>query len=230
MNIAAVIGLALAVSPAASQRAAKLAHRSVIEYNAGDFPRALRDITAAYELDPRPGLLYNLGQCHRAMGDAAKALFFYRGYLREQPDARNRASVLTIIKELEAKLAPAAPAPPPSAAPAAPPVIVEAPPPPSPFSTPTEVPSGAVSEGGPPPGHSHWLGATLATAAVVCAGFAIVGAVRVAEYAAIPTPASNWPQYGQALAVHDNAVNWETAAIVLGVAAVGGTTGAILTW
>ena len=167
MGPVAVIALALAVSPADSQRAAKLAHRSIIEYNAGDFPKALADATAAYELYPRAALLYNLGQCHRALGNNVKALFFYRGYLREYPDAHNRAAVLSLIRELEEQLHPAAPV--------VAPVVVVAPPPPAPppvqaappLAT-EPVPAAAIfaeeKPARPLPGSVWWLGGS----AVAC--------------------------------------------------------------
>ncbi len=131
MNLAAVIALALAVSPADSQRAARLGHRSIIEYNARDFGKALDDAKAAYELDPRPALLFNLGQCYRALGFYSEARFSYRAFLREQPDAPNKALVLDLIKQMEAKLQPEAP-PPPAVTPP-PPAAAAAPPPSQPI-------------------------------------------------------------------------------------------------
>jgi tetratricopeptide (TPR) repeat protein len=169
MPLAAVIALALAVSPAESQRAAKIAHRSIIEYNASDFAKALADAKTAYEIDPRPALLFNLGQCYRALGDLKQALFSYRGFLREARDAPNRAAVVDLIQQLEAKLQAAA-APPPPQAPAAP-LPVAAPPPAAPAPIlvtvepgsiqPEPAPAAAVSEGAPRrglPAAFWWLG------------------------------------------------------------------------
>ncbi len=154
--MAAVIALVLAVSPAESQRAAQLAHRCIVEYNASDFANALADAKAAYELDPRPALLYNLGQCYRALGDLRQALFSYRRYLREEPDASNRAMVKGLIAGLEGmvKQEPASPnSPSPAAAPSS--VVVVA------ASPPAAAPAGAVSEEEPRrglPGRFWWLG------------------------------------------------------------------------
>ncbi|MHB1843420.1 MAG: hypothetical protein ACYCWW_01120 [Deltaproteobacteria bacterium] len=89
-------------SPAAAQALAK---RSIIEYNAGDFEKALLDAQRAYELEPLAGLLYNLGQCHRALHHWERAEFFYRGYLREKPRAKNRAEVAQLIAQMQAKRA-----------------------------------------------------------------------------------------------------------------------------
>jgi hypothetical protein len=85
-----------------------------------------------------------------------------------------------------------------------------------------------VSEA-PPPNRSHWLGATLAVAAVICAGFAIVGVVREVQYDQT-TPATTWTQYHSGQEQYVNAQNWEYAAVALGIAAAGGTAGALLTW
>jgi tetratricopeptide (TPR) repeat protein len=151
--LAAVAALALAVSPAASQRAAKLAHRSILEYNAGDFAKALDDAKAAYEVDPRPALLFNLGQCHRAMGDVKQALFSYRGYLREAPGAPNRAAVLGLIDELEAQLKATSP----TVSPIPPPIPTATPIPTSTVSVPEAAVSGEAASR-PVPASVWWLG------------------------------------------------------------------------
>ena len=92
----------LAASPEGS--AHTLSRRSIIEYNAGEFEKALVDATRAYELDPRPALLYDLGQCHRALHHWERAAFFFRGYLRENPSSRNRAPVAKLLSEMERRV------------------------------------------------------------------------------------------------------------------------------
>ncbi|MHB1844489.1 MAG: tetratricopeptide repeat protein [Deltaproteobacteria bacterium] len=92
-----LLALALAASPATSQQARVLTHRSIVEYDAGDFEKALADQTRAYELDPLPALLYNLGQCHRALQHWDRAAFFYRRYLARAPQARNRPQVEQLL-------------------------------------------------------------------------------------------------------------------------------------
>jgi len=130
----------LAGEPPAESGAA-LAHRSMVEYDAGEFDKALADATRAYELDPRPELLFNLGQCHRALGHWQQAEFFYRGFLRQRPDSEARAKVEKLVDKMVAKqqeLAPPAPpaeplivpvpAPLPDVAPLAPVATIVAPP------------------------------------------------------------------------------------------------------
>jgi tetratricopeptide (TPR) repeat protein len=145
--------LALAVSaadsPAAAGANAAQAHalslQSIREYNAADFDDALRDAKKAYELSGLPALLFNLGQCHRMLGHWKEAEFFYRGYLREKPEASNRKEVLDLLELVEGKeKSEAAQAATP--APASPPPAEAATPPPAP--TVIQVP---VVEAGPVP-------------------------------------------------------------------------------
>ena len=102
-------------------------------FNMGDFEGALASYQAAYKAKPLPGLLFNVGQCHRNMGNHERALFFYRRYLALSPDTPNRSLVEGLIAEEEkkeaasGKAAPPATTPPPATAAAAPPAV--APPP-----------------------------------------------------------------------------------------------------
>ncbi len=228
--------LLTSASPEDSRQAAALFHRSMTEYELGNFDAALDAAAKAYRLDPKPGLLFNLGQCHRALHHWEQAAFFYGEYLHKVPAAANRSVVEELIVEmkLELKDEKAAAAREPKQ-----PVLVEAPlpapVPPGPMaeppSEPPPAPTWAVTEAPAAGTHSHWLGATLATAAAICAGFAIYGAVRAINYQQFPTQTTSWTQYDQALAAnYQNSGNWGTAAIALGVAAAGGVTGAIFTW
>lgn len=74
------------------------------EYRLGRFERAIEAYSRAYERVPEPELLFNIAQCHRNLGRFERAVFFYRGYLREMKDATNRARVEKLIAELEAKI------------------------------------------------------------------------------------------------------------------------------
>lgn len=140
--------LALAVWPgstvwaADAARAKELYKQGSTYFTLGKFDKAITAWEAGYEARPDPQFLYNIGQAHRLAGNAAKAIFFYKGFLREAPDAPNRADVEQKIAKLQAELdaaAAAAVAPPPVepvvvAPPPAPEpvVVVEAPPPPRP--------------------------------------------------------------------------------------------------
>jgi tetratricopeptide (TPR) repeat protein len=229
----AAIGLALALasgaeSPQATAKA--LAGQGVKEYAEGHYAEARRDLLASYDLVPVPILLFNLGQCARAAGHLDEAIDFYGKYLKAAPDAPNAALARSNLKEAtEARDRPV-----PGLGASAPPTVdaqVASEQPQAQKSllpdTPLAAPQ-AVSEA-PPPNRSHWLGATLAAAAVICAGFAIVGVVREVQYDQT-TPATTWAQYRSGQAQYINAQNWEYAAVVLGIAAAGGTAGALLTW
>lgn len=67
----------------------------------GRFDEALTHYESAYEARPLPGFLFNIAQCHRNLGHIDEAIFSYRKYLTEQPDAENREEVEQQIAELE---------------------------------------------------------------------------------------------------------------------------------
>jgi tetratricopeptide (TPR) repeat protein len=75
------------------------------DYRLGRFKDALDEYSKAYEAAPLAGFLFNIGQCHRMLGNHERAIFFYRGYLREKPKARNRTMIEQLItssqKEIE---------------------------------------------------------------------------------------------------------------------------------
>jgi len=97
------LSLALGISAKDAKEAERLVKQSIVEYNVGDFDAALADVTKAYKLRPAPALLFNIGQCHRALHHWEKAEFFYHGYLREKPDAPNRDKVEALIEEMQQK-------------------------------------------------------------------------------------------------------------------------------
>ena len=107
--LAAVLTLAglLAVTPALRAETAAEAgkahfERGVKQYNLGRFPEAIVEFEHAYDKDPAPILLFNIAQSHRQHGNKERALFFYRRYLEQAPDAPNRADVEQRQKESRA--------------------------------------------------------------------------------------------------------------------------------
>ena len=88
----------------AKQEAKKHFRLAEQHYKLGRFGDALREYSTAYELAPLAGFLFNIGQCHRLLGNHERAVFFYEGYLREKPNARNRNAVLKLIAESKKKL------------------------------------------------------------------------------------------------------------------------------
>jgi len=138
---AAVLG-ALAVSvPAAAgtplEDAKELANTATVQYKLGAFSNALEGYTAAYEKYPTPGLLFNIGQCHKMLKHYEQAIHSFRTFLHDKPNAANREDVEALVAESEHALAaeraaPALPKPPDSTQLAPPPP----PPPPAPLTPP----------------------------------------------------------------------------------------------
>jgi hypothetical protein len=164
-----VLALLVALVPAvaradqSTERAKALFQEGTTLFNVGEFDKAIEAWQQGYKEKPDPGFLYNIGQAYRLKGDSQKAIFFYRGYLRNSPKAANKADVEAKITQLqkaqEAKTgaaAPVAPAPvapaPVAPAPVAPAPVRPAPapaPPPAPFpAAPTPVGPTSVA---PPP-------------------------------------------------------------------------------
>jgi tetratricopeptide (TPR) repeat protein len=67
----------------------------------GKFEDALAAYEAAYDANPLPELLFNIGQCHRNLEDYDAAIFSFKKYLRLKPSASNRKAVEKLIDELE---------------------------------------------------------------------------------------------------------------------------------
>lgn len=73
-------------------------------YNLGHFQDAIPEFEKAYDLDPSPIFLFNIAQSHRQLGNKERALFFYRRYVEQAPNAPNRDDVQRRMKELQAAL------------------------------------------------------------------------------------------------------------------------------
>jgi len=65
-----------------------------------------------------PGLLFNIGQCHKKLGEWNKAAFFYRRYLARVPEGTDVQRLQELIAEMDekekeaaAQVPPAAPTP-----------------------------------------------------------------------------------------------------------------------
>jgi Tfp pilus assembly protein PilF len=78
--------------------------KGATEYNLGHFTEAIVQFEKAYEIDPAPILLFNIGQCHRQSGNKERAVFFYRRYLEQNPKAENRSEVESRIADLDRSL------------------------------------------------------------------------------------------------------------------------------
>ncbi len=108
MAPAVVIACLLAATPDASAPdphvvGKQLFEQASAEYDQGRFADALKDFASAYEADPIPGFLFNLGQCHRELGNWQLAAQFYRRYLEAKPDAKNADTARTLLATVESK-------------------------------------------------------------------------------------------------------------------------------
>lgn len=91
---------AQAAEPTRHERAVKLFEDSAAVYREGQFGRAVELLLAAYELEPAPVLLYNLGRVYEGMGEQAKAADAYERYLRDDPTAKDRGALEEKIQTL----------------------------------------------------------------------------------------------------------------------------------
>lgn len=165
-----------AATPAHADRKAALKHYSAgtKAYNLGHFDQAITSFEKAYDEDPQAILLFNIAQSHRQLGNAERALFFYRRYLEAAPDAKNRAEVEGRMTEMQAKLDRVQPAPvvPGAPSPTPPPVTADAKPRTEPPTVaPTTEPEPVVQEQSPTssPGRPLRLGAYIAAGVGVAA-------------------------------------------------------------
>ena len=106
--IVALIALTASVSadpdPDAADRAKAHFKQAKAYEAAGQFARAADEFNAAYELDPRPEMLFNIGQAFRLAGAKREALDYFNRYIDEQPDgagaAEARQHIATLTKEI----------------------------------------------------------------------------------------------------------------------------------
>ena len=96
-----ILGTTPAWAQDAAAEAAQHYEKGMSHYNLGRFDDAVKEFSAAFELQPEPILLYNIAQAYRSKGTAEQAIFFYRRYLALEPRAKNRADIEKRIKELE---------------------------------------------------------------------------------------------------------------------------------
>jgi tetratricopeptide (TPR) repeat protein len=99
------------IPPERIEEAKEFYEDATIAYDDGRYDQALRLFERAYVRAPLPGFLFNIGQCHRQLGNSAQAIDFFERYLEQVPEAPNRADVEGYLDTLKAS--PAADQPPP---------------------------------------------------------------------------------------------------------------------
>jgi tetratricopeptide (TPR) repeat protein len=231
---------AAAANPALED-ARKLTAQASVEYDVGHFDQALDLYAKAYERYPKAALLFDIGQCHRLLGHFERAIFFYQGYLRGMPEARNRVMVEKFIAEsqqqLDAQRAAAATPTSPAAAPPAPtgatsppaaatPLPLDQPPASSPDSAPATTPANGWTP-------LRIAGVATAGVGVVLLGAAIVEGLQASslsnQVAQISSQHGTWSP--QAQSEYDSGKSDASIANVLtvtGLVVLAG--GAVMTW
>jgi hypothetical protein len=99
----------------ADPEAQRLADEGRATFEAGRYAEAIRAFEASYRIMPAAGLLYNLAQAHRFMGDCPGALSVYRRFLAADPGGKLRQRTEARIADMERCVAERARAEPPEA-------------------------------------------------------------------------------------------------------------------
>lgn len=73
-------------------------------YNLGEFDEAIKAYKEGYEAKPDPVFLFNIAQSYRLWKKPEQAIFFYKSFLRNAPEAPNHAEVERRIQELQQEL------------------------------------------------------------------------------------------------------------------------------
>jgi tetratricopeptide (TPR) repeat protein len=111
MRLAVVAVVTLVVADARAQtaadrtKAAEHFQQAEAYFQVAAYDAAIREYEAAYALVPKPGFLFNVGLCHEALGDRAKALDHYRRYLAAAPDGQAAAEARARVLGLERAIA-----------------------------------------------------------------------------------------------------------------------------
>src|SRR5262245_40110619 len=102
---ATVVALAAPAARAPSAEEQRLFDDGLRAFQAGDARAAEKAWKAGYAIARDPAFLVHIGEAQEKAGAPAEAVDTYRHYLREAPDASDRAD----IEQRIARLAPAAP-------------------------------------------------------------------------------------------------------------------------
>ena len=90
---------------AALEEARQHVARAKVHYDLGEFKEAADEYIQVYRLRPIPAILFNVAQAYRQGGIYDKARQFYKAYLRESPDAKNKAMIEQSIREMDEMMA-----------------------------------------------------------------------------------------------------------------------------
>ena len=95
-------GAALARDDEATTRAKALFAEGTTQYNLARFEEALGKFQDAYLAKAEPGLLINIGQCYRMLGNHKQAVYSYRRFLdAAPPDHPMRTAITELVASEE---------------------------------------------------------------------------------------------------------------------------------
>src|SRR5438445_5908844 len=103
--LAALATTAARAQDSSIEEAKAHAARAKVHYDLGEYQQAAEEYILVYRIKPLPALLYNIAQSYRQGGQYEKAKQFYKSYLRETQDAKNRAVIEKAIREIDELLA-----------------------------------------------------------------------------------------------------------------------------
>jgi tetratricopeptide (TPR) repeat protein len=108
-------------TPAPVRPGRALFERAEASFRGGRFEQARADYQAAYDVEPLPAFLFNIGQCYRNLGDYERAKTFFDRFTALDPRSANRPAAERLSVEMsrlggERRAQAQAPAPPPSLA------------------------------------------------------------------------------------------------------------------
>ena len=111
-----LITIAIACVPAAAvadDKSKVHIQKAMEAHKAGNFEEARTQLEAAYAFDPKPELLFALGQVSVKLERCKDAIDYYERFLATKPSAKASSDTKQAIESCQAKLAAAAPPPPP---------------------------------------------------------------------------------------------------------------------
>lgn len=88
----------------ADAQAKRIALEGKKAFDTGDYATAIARYQEAYKLKAAPGLLFNLGQCHRKTGALTEARSYFKRYLETNPPAAQAKATEQVIAEVDAQL------------------------------------------------------------------------------------------------------------------------------
>jgi tetratricopeptide (TPR) repeat protein len=116
MHVRTILSLSVAalccmptVALADAVRARALFQKAETHFKLGEFKNALPLYKRAYRAKALPAFLFNIGQCHRYLGNCTKAEFFFQQFLAQVPHSPHATTIRTIVEQCKPREKEAAP-------------------------------------------------------------------------------------------------------------------------